>query len=49
MAGSKKGRQSIHNKAKYQKQYEITKGNKRRALDKHLMEHPNDLQALKRG
>jgi len=43
--GSKIGRQSIHDKAKYQKQFQRTKKNKEKKWIRHLEKYPNDLQA----
>mgnify|MGYP003394115359 CR=1 FL=1 len=44
-AGSKKGRQSMAHKGKYQKQFYRTAENKEKARKKHLEKHPNDLMA----
>lgn len=45
--GSKKGRQSGHNKltGKYTRQRIRTQANKKRKLQKHIKQHPNDLTA----
>ena len=45
--GSHKGRQAGHHNqtGKYSKQRTRTTINKRKAQDKHLAKHPNDLQA----
>ena len=45
--GSKKGRQMAHNQAsgRYVRQRTRTERNKARARQKHLENHPNDLQA----
>lgn len=42
-----KGRQSERHKVKYQNQRTRTEANKRRRRQKHLVKHPNDLQARK--
>lgn len=45
--GSKKGRQSVNHKVKYERQRIRTERTKRERREKHLKNHPNEVDSIK--